>query len=144
MDLPAILKDSAARLADKTAIIMGERKVSFADLEKDSNRVAHALLKMGVKNGDRVAMMQASNPEFAAVFFGIIKAGAIAVPLDSRYVAGELSSLFNDCTPKVFFIEGPCLEPLLPALPGFTSIEHIIAVNYQPDERFIGYEDILK
>jgi long-chain acyl-CoA synthetase len=144
MDLTFILKNAAARFADKTAIVIGERRVSFASLEKDSNRVAHALLKMGVKKGDRVAMMQAGNPEFVAVFFGIIKTGAIAVPLDSRYVADELVSLFNDCTPKVFFIENLPLESLLPALPRFTSIEHFITVNYQQDKRFFSYEEILK
>jgi long-chain acyl-CoA synthetase len=144
MDLTAILKNAAASFGDKTAIVCGDRRVSFASLEKDSNRVTHALLKMGVKNGDRVAMMQASNPEFVAVFFGIIKAGAIAVPLDSRYVSAELTSLFNDCTPKVFFIEDACLEPLIPSLPGFTSIKHVVAVNHQPDERFSSYEEILK
>lgn len=144
MDLTSILKNAATRFADKTAIVSGDRRVSFASLEKDSNRVAHALLKMGVKKGDRVAMMQASNPEFVAVFFGIIKTGAIAVPLDSRYVADELTSLFNDCTPRVFFIENPPLESLLPALPKFTSIEHVIAINYQQDNRFIRYEEILK
>jgi long-chain acyl-CoA synthetase len=144
MDLTSILKNTANRLPDKTAIIFGERRVSFARLEADSNRVAHALLKMGVKKGDRVAMMQASNPEFVNVFFGILKAGAIAVPLDSRYVPAELASLFNDCSPKVFFIENPPLESLLFALPGFTAIEHIVTVNYQPDKRFTSYEDILE
>ncbi|OGO00544.1 MAG: hypothetical protein A2Y58_05605 [Chloroflexi bacterium RBG_13_51_52] len=144
MDLKSILENTARRSGEKTAIIYGERRVSFADLEKDSNRVAHALINMGVKKGDRVAMMQASNPEFVAVFFGIIKAGGIAVPLDSRYVADELESLFKDCTPKVFIIENPPLESLLPALPKFKSIEHVITVNYQNDARFINYENILE
>jgi len=143
MDLTSILKNSAARLADKTAIAIGKRRVSFARLEEDSNRVAHALLKMGVKKGDRVAMMQANHPEFVSVFFGIIKTGAIAVPLDSRYIAAELASLFNDCTPKLFVIENPPLESLLPALPGFASIKHVVTVNYQQDKRFISYEEIL-
>ncbi|MFA5309583.1 MAG: AMP-binding protein [Dehalococcoidales bacterium] len=144
MDLTAILKSTAARLPDKTAVIGGERRVSFASLEADASRVARALVKMGVKKGDRVAMMQASNPEFVVVFFGIMKAGAIAVPLDSRYVAAELDNLFNDCTPSVFFIENPCLEPLLPALSGFKTIEHIITIGSPPDQRFISYEDILQ
>ena len=144
MDLISLLENAAARFAGKAAIITGERRISFARLEEDANRVAHALIKMGVKKGDRVAMMQANNPEFVSVFFGILKAGAIAVPLDSRYVAGELASLCNDCHPKVFIIENPPLESLLPTLSKFDSIEHIIAVNYQQDERFITYQEILE
>jgi long-chain acyl-CoA synthetase len=143
MNLKSILENTATRFANKTAIIMGERRVSFAQLEEDSNRVAHALIKMGVKKGDRVATMQASNPEFVSVFLGIIKTGGIAVPLDSRYVANELVSLFNDCTPKVLIIENPPLESLLPALPRFDSIKHIITVNTEYDEQFNSYQKIL-
>jgi long-chain acyl-CoA synthetase len=143
MNLKSMLENSAVRFADKTAIIMGERRVSFARLEEDSNRVAHALIKMGIKKGDRVAMIQASNPEFVSIFFGIMKAGGIAVPLDSRYVADELVSLFNDCRPRVLVIENPPLESLLPALPRFDSIKHVITINTEYDERFNGYQQIM-
>jgi long-chain acyl-CoA synthetase len=143
MNLKSMLENTAARFADKTAIIMGERRVSFTRLQEDSNRVAHALIKMGVKKGDRVAMMQSSNPEFVSVFFGIIKAGGIAVSLDSRYVADELVSLFKDCRPKVLVIENPPLESLLPALPRFDSVKHIITINTEHDAQFNGYQQIM-
>ncbi len=143
MDLKAMLANTAGRLADKTAIIMKDRRVSFTRIEADSNRVASALIKMGVKKGDRVATMQASNPEFVSIFFGILKAGGITVPLDSRYVADELVNIFNDCRPKVLAIENPPLESLLPALPKFESIEHVIAVNTEYDGQFTSYQDII-
>ena len=92
MILGELLKNAAQRWGDKTAILMGNRRVSYHELEETSNRVANALIKMGVEKGDRVATMQSSNPEFVTVFFGILKAGAIAIPLDSRYVADELDS----------------------------------------------------
>jgi long-chain acyl-CoA synthetase len=143
MNLKSMLENTAARFPDKTAIIMGERRVSFSRLQEDSNRVAHALIKMGVKKGDRVAMIQGSNPEFASIFFGIMKAGGIAVPLDSRYVADELVSLFNDCRPKVLVIENPPLETLLPALPRFDSVKHFVTINTEHDEQFNGYQQII-
>jgi long-chain acyl-CoA synthetase len=142
-NLAALLAAAAKKYPDKTAIIMGERRVTFARLEADSNRVARALVKMGVKKGDRVAMLQASNPEFVNVFFGIMKAGGTAVPLDSRYVPDELESLFHDCRPGVLFIEEPPLESLLPSLSRFSAIEHIITVNAKHDGRYARYEDIL-
>jgi long-chain acyl-CoA synthetase len=98
---------------------------------------------MGVKKGDRVAMIQASNPEFAAVFFGIIKAGGIAVPLDSRYVADELVSLFNDCRPRVLVVENPPLESLLPAMSRFRSVRHVITFDPAYEGRFSDYRKIL-
>jgi long-chain acyl-CoA synthetase len=139
-----MLAGTARRYAEKTSITMGERQVTFAELEADSNRVSRALMNMGVKKGDRVATIQASNPEFVSIFFGIIKAGGIAVPLDARYVPDELASLFNDCHPKVLVIEDPPLQSLMPALDRFNSIKHIITVNNEYNgRRYTSYKDIL-
>jgi len=143
MNLKSMLENAVSRFTDKTFIIMGERRVSFAQLDEDSNRVAHALIAIGVKKGDRVATLQASNPEFVSIFFGIIKSGGIAVPLDSRYVASELMNLFNDCRPKVLVAENPPLESLLPSLPRFDSIEHVITFDPDYAEKFTDYHKIL-
>ena len=110
MNLKSMLDNAVKNFGAKTAIGMGERRVSYTQLDEESNRFAHALINMGVKKGDRVAMIQASNPEFVTVFFGIMKAGGIAVPLDARYIGDELVSLFNDCTPMVLVAENPPLE----------------------------------
>jgi long-chain acyl-CoA synthetase len=144
MDLKSILEDAARRFAGKTSIVIGERRVSFRQLDEDSNRVVHALLKMGLKKGDRVAMIQASNPEFVVVFFGIIKAGCIAVPLDSRYIADELASIFDDCRPAALAIEGQPLAALSPSLCRLRSVRHVISVNAEPDGRFVPLSRILE
>jgi long-chain acyl-CoA synthetase len=138
-----MLASAARRGGKRTAIVMGDRWVTFGQLEEDSNRVAHALIKMGVEKGDRVAMVQASNPEFVNIFFGIIKAGGIAVPLDARYVPDELDSLFNDCRPKALVIEDPPLASLRSALNRFDSIKNIITVNTEHNKQFINYQEIL-
>ena len=143
MNLNQILEDSVKKYGDKTAILMGERQVSFKELDEISNRVANTLKKMGVVKGDRVATIQASNPEFVTIFFGILKCGAIAVPLDSRYVPDELEILFDDCTPKVLVSDNPPLESLVPALPRFTSIEHIITMDPELDGKFTSYNQII-
>jgi len=144
MDLIKMLANTAGRLADETAIIMKDRRVSFAQIEADSNRVANALINLGIKKDDRIATIQASNPEFVAILFGILKAGGIVVPLDSRYVADELQNIFNDCRPRALVIEDPPLESLLPELPKFKSIEHIITVNTEHDKRFTSYREIIE
>jgi long-chain acyl-CoA synthetase len=143
MNLNQLLENSARCYGNKTAILMGERRVSFNELEEDSNRVASALSQMGVIKGDRVATIQASNPEFITVFFGILKLGAIAVPLDSRYVADELDNIFRDCQPKVLAVDNPPLAPLIPALPRFPSIEHVITLDPEIEEQFTSYRQII-
>ena len=143
MNLKKMLENTVEKYADKTAIIKGERRMSFAELEEASNRVANALIRMGVEKGDRVATLQASNPEFASIFFGILKAGGIAVPLDSRYIADELVCIFNDCRPKVMVAENPPLESLLPALPRFDSVKNVIVFTEEQQEKFTSYKKII-
>jgi long-chain acyl-CoA synthetase len=143
MNLKSMLDDTVRRCGAKTALIMGERRVTYARLDEDSNRLARALKAMGVKKGDRVAMIQASNPEFVTVFFGIMKAGGIAVPLDSRYVGDEMVSLFNDCRPKVLVAENPPLQSLLPHLPRFTTVRHVITFDPAFEDRFTAYGKII-
>jgi long-chain acyl-CoA synthetase len=143
MNLKKILESAVEKYVDKVAIVIGERRVSFTELDDASNRVANALIEMGLQKGDRVATLQASNPEFVTIFFGIAKAGGIAVPLDSRYVADELHSLFDDCRPKIIVAEDPPLESLLPALPRFESVEHVIVFSPQEGPGFISYDDII-
>lgn len=143
MNLSLISENSAVRFKDKVAIVYGERSITFTKLEEDANRMACALKKMGIKKGDRVAMLQSNNPEFAVTFLGVMKVGGIVVPLDSRYVAAELQVLFNDCTPKALVVEGSVLESLLPHLCRFESIKRIVTVNAAPDRRFTDYEGIM-
>jgi len=143
INLKSILKNAVERFAGKTAIVMGDRRVSFTELDEASNKVANALIKMGVKKGDRVATIQASNPEFVTVFFGIIKSGGIAVPLDARYTADELANVFGDCQPKVLIAENQPLESLVPALPQFDSVTHVITFATEHTGEFYSYRQIM-
>jgi long-chain acyl-CoA synthetase len=143
MDLKSMLDNVVKRFGTKPVIVMGERRISFKQLDEDSSRFAHALISMGLKKGDRVAMIQSSNPEFVIVFFGIIKAGGIAVPLDSRYVGDELVSLFDDCTPKVLVAENPPLKSLLKDIRRFGSVEHVITFDPAYDNKFTAYLKII-
>jgi len=143
MNLRAVLAEVVGRYAGKTAIVCGDQRLSYTEVDEASNRVANALLRMGVGKGDRVAMLLSSSPEFAVVFFGIVKLGAIAVPLDVKYKLDEITSLFNNSQPRVLVAESPFLESLVPALPGFRSIEHVIAVSDECQGQFLSYREIV-
>lgn len=71
-------------------------RCSFFELNERCNRTAHALLKSGVKPGDRVALLMMNSIEFVESFFAIAKIGAVAVPLNWRLVVGELSFILKD------------------------------------------------
>ncbi|MEK7354298.1 MAG: AMP-binding protein, partial [Chloroflexota bacterium] len=137
------LERAAGFYRDKTAIVSGDSLLSYADLDKASNKVANALTKMGVDKGDRIAMLLSNSPDFVITFFGIVKAGAIAVPLDPQYRLDELAALFNDCLPVALVSESPILEPIIPFLSRFESIKHVIDLSAQCNGQFLSYPEIM-
>ena len=143
MNLSLMLEETAKQHGGKTAIVLGDRRLSYTDLDKASNKVANALIKMGVNKGDRVAMLLSNSPGFVIIYFGIVKTGAIAIPLDAEYKVDELASLFDDCLPKVLVTESPTLELLIPALSRFKSIKHVIDLSSKYEGRFSSYQEIM-
>ncbi len=143
MTLEDMLEAAAQRYGDKAAIICGERRLSFAEFDRAANKMASALEKLGVSRGQRVAMLLSSSPEFAVVYFGIVKIGAIAVPLDTKYKTGELSCLFDDCRPSVLVSESPYLDTVAPLLDKCSYIKNVIDVTPGGGGRFLSYERIM-
>jgi len=143
MSLKLILEEAAGRYGKKTAIVLGDRRLSYAELDEASNKVANSLIRMGLNKGDSVAMLLSNSLEFAIIYFGIVKAGGIAVSLDIKYKVDELASLFDNCQPKVMVAESPTLEPLVPALPRFKSIKHVIDLGSKYEGQFLSFQEIM-
>lgn len=98
--LPDLLRERAAREPDRAAIAVdGGDSMSYGDWEYRSNAVARGLVQRGVTVGDRIALFfeNAEWPDFAVAYFAVLKAGAMAVPLSSRFTGQELASVFDQC-----------------------------------------------
>lgn len=94
-----ILQYTAGRLPEKTAIVCNGERWSFARLEEESNRIATALLKRGIRPGDRVALLTPNSVDFISVVFACAKIGAVPVKLNWRLAPEELNYLLgvNEC-----------------------------------------------
>lgn len=68
----------------------GRREITWLDFDKKANRFANLLLSRGIRKGDKVAILLMNCLEWLPIYFGILKAGAIAVPLNYRYTADEI------------------------------------------------------
>jgi len=143
MNLKLMLEQSAKRYGGKIAVAMGDQRLSYTQLDEASNKVANALVGMGVRKGDRVAMLLSNSPEFVTTYFGVVKAGGIAVLLDTKYKLAELTSLCGDSQPKVLVTESPFLEPLVPVLPGFKSIERVVELSSKYEGQFLSYQEVM-
>jgi long-chain acyl-CoA synthetase len=144
MNLKEMLWEAAKRYRRKIAIIFGKLTLSYVDLEELSNKLAHTLISLGIHKGDRVAILLTNCPEFVISYFGVIKSGAIAVPLDTKYKVKELAVLFNNCKPKILVSDDAFLEPLTSVLPLFISIKHIINTGSKYKRRFVSFRRIME
>ena len=82
MNLAANLTASAEVLGEKTALRLDELEMSYRALDLASARVAGLLRERGVEPGDRVGLMLPNVPEFAVVYYGVLRAGAVVVPMN--------------------------------------------------------------
>jgi len=95
-NLASILVDSAARDPRRPALKLGDRTVSYAELDDASARCAGYLRAHGVAPGDRVALMLPNVPEFAVGYYGILRAGAVVVPMNPLLKPREVDYFLED------------------------------------------------
>lgn len=96
LNLATLLTESVKRHPAQTAIIFDDFKMSYAQLHGASNMFANALLKNGLERGQKVAMMLPNIPQFLVVYFGILKAGGVVVPLNVLLKAPEVAYHLED------------------------------------------------
>jgi fatty-acyl-CoA synthase len=110
--LGAMLRASAARRGDNDALVFPDERRSHGELNAAARAWAKALIGMGVRAGDNVGILLTTRPEFVELMFGIAMAGAVAVPVNARYQAGELSFLVRDADLTVLFTTGKVADQL--------------------------------
>jgi long-chain acyl-CoA synthetase len=91
------LERSFSKCPSKTALIAGDQRLSYGDLESGANRLAQALLANGVRYADRVVVFLDNSPEAVISIFGILKAGAILVVLNPTTKAHKLAYVLGNC-----------------------------------------------
>jgi long-chain acyl-CoA synthetase len=103
MNIATNLDRAAFHFPDHCAIIEAERSISFSEFSRDANQMASALVRVGVRPGDHVALCAPNSYAWLVVYFGAIKAGAVAVTFSHLLMKEELARTLADCEPKVLF-----------------------------------------
>lgn len=128
MNIGNNLERSALFFPDYPVISEGSSEITYAQFNKRTNCIAEALTKMGIRPGEHVGLCAPNSGEWLAFYFGVLKAGAVAVTLSSLLQPEELKLLVSHSKPKFIFSHDEKLEDLESLKPnGF--VEKIICEN---------------
>ncbi len=124
---------------DRVALISGDEKLTYAELEDKANRLAHYLLDQGVKKDDKVGLYCRNRIEIVIAMLGIVKAGAILVNVNFRYVEGELKYLFDNSDMVALVHERRYADRVANVLPETPNVKTILVVEDGTDDDFQRY-----
>ena len=129
MNIKQALQETASHIPHKEAIVLGAQRITYGELDEDSNRVANALLELGMKRGTHVAILMSHSPEWVISYFGVIKGGGIAALLNTALKAPELDSLLRDSDSEILITEKKFSRMLSSVLSHIPLLKHVIAVD---------------
>ena len=121
--------DTAARHHPRTrALIFYDRALTYRELNDAVNRFANALMQLGVKKGDRVALLLPNSPQMVIAYYAALKAGAIAVSLNPLSTADELGHQLNDSGAETI-VALSVFHPLIKVVKAGTPLKRVIVTN---------------
>lgn len=124
---------------DRVALICGDEKLTYAQLEEKANRLAHYLIDQGVKKDDKVGLYCRNRIEIVIAMLGIVKAGAIIVNVNYRYVEGELRYLFDNSDMVALVHERQYSDRVANVLPDTPNVKTILVVEDGSDNDYQRY-----
>ena len=138
MTLADVLAESARLHGDETAVIYEDDTLSYGELADRVSRIASSLHSLGIEKGDHVAVWMPNNLEFLPIYFGIAAAGAVMVPMNTRYRTHEARYILSDSKAKAIFMVPRFLkmqydEMLREVAPSLEHLEHAVILNQDAD-----------
>lgn len=137
------LTKSASKYPDKTALVFEEQSISYAELNNRANRLAHALMGLGLKKGEKVATLFFNCPTMCESYFGIIKAGGALVPLNARLSWRELANMVEHSDSRFLIFDEEFQETINLLRPHVTKVEKYIMAGHERTEGTLSYEGLL-
>ncbi len=110
MNLVQLVDLNARKFGDKDCLRYEGQSYSFTRVKEDAEKVAGLLQSWGVKKGDRVGLMSFNTPDYVKAFYGILKAGAVVVPINHKLAAPEAEYILEHSESKAFFFDATLAE----------------------------------
>lgn len=130
---------------EKVALVFQNRRITYDQLNKRANMVAHSLLKMGLKRGDIVSYMLNNCPECIELMFGLNKAGIGLAPINMRFVGQEIEYIVNNSDTKAIFVSDDFADRVKEVKTRFEKVNpgNYVSIGNRQIEGMIPYEEFL-
>jgi fatty-acyl-CoA synthase len=134
--LGTALAEIARRFPNREAIVFEGRRLTWQEIDQQTDSLALALLDKGVQRGDRVGILSNNRPEYVVVYLAVARIGAILVGFNINYTLREIREYAIQVRPKVMIVQGDMdvaaqLEPTVDSLP---SVAHFLSIGPQVPE----------
>ena len=126
-------------MPDRVALISGDKQLTYAELEEKANRLAHYLIDQGVGKDDKVGLYCRNRIEIVIAMLGVVKAGAILVNVNFRYVEGELRYLFDNSDMVALVHERQYADRVANVLPDTRGVKTILVIDDGSDLDYHRY-----
>ena len=140
-----VMRATAARFPDHQAITFKGETITFADFDRESNRLANGLASLGLGSGDRVSLYVPNCPQYELAFYAASKLGAIACPMNPSYREREITYQVNDAGSKMMVTHAslwPHVDACRAQLP---RLERFVVIGDVTDARSqsISYDTVI-
>lgn len=149
MPITEMLSNNAKLYSNETSLIEREparnrrREITWLEFDGMANRLANALIERGISKGDKVALLMMNCLEWLPVYFGILKTGALAVPLNFRYTAEEIKKCVDTAEAKVLIFGPEFIDRIEEIRADFRSIKSLIFVGEDCPQGAESYFEVL-
>ncbi len=135
------LRYAEQQYPQRTAVVCGKERFTYAQFAKRVSRLADALRKTGVQAGDRVAFLSTNCHRLLEAYYGVIEAGAVLLPLNIRLAPQELAYILNDAGARLLFLQGHFLELVESFRHNLTTIRTFYPLNATPEVDWLSGQD---
>jgi long-chain acyl-CoA synthetase len=129
MNVADIVRETAARLPAKAALIFQDKPITYADLDRSIDEAAAGIASLGIRQGDRVGVLVNNVPHFIYAYLGIERAGGVMVPLNTMYTADEVSYILADAEARAVIVAEPFLRAVEGLRETLPMLEHVVVVG---------------
>ncbi len=127
----------------KPAILCGDRTITYEDLQKGVNQFGNLLKKLDVRMEERVALLLPDNPEFVFTFFGSMKIGAVAIPMNTLLAPRDYEYLLNDSRARALVVHSSLLKHIEEIRDSLRYLKHIY-VTGDAVKGYLSLEEAMK